>query len=85
MEAEDLDIQVLLVLGRLLATVEFASFVDKLAARGASHGEGGHETDSLDFGAGLLGSPTAAFDLAVVEVWGVVLLQDFALGHGGGG
>lgn len=38
----------------------------------------------MDFGAGLLGTAAAAFDLAVVEVGRVVLLEDFAFGHGGG-
>lgn len=81
-EAEDADGVVLLV-GRLFACVEFAAFVDVLAAAGALHAEGRHESHDLLLGASLLGTAPAV-DGGRVEVGWVVLLEDFAFRHGGG-
>lgn len=58
--------------GSLFSRVEFAATVYELATGGAFHGEGSHQTNGLDLGAGILGL-LGAGDLAWVEVRGIVL------------
>lgn len=81
-EAEDAD-GVVFLLGRFFARVEFAAFVDELAAGCAAHAEGRHQTDGLYFWTCLLGT-AAALEFRRVEVGRVVLREDLTFRHFGG-